>query len=88
MEKQAVQRIFFGHFLQKARNFWVLIKQKNIDCQLLFISDVIEVSNSDISLLENNKDKLSKFGYEIEFTSDTELIFRILSFCKIFVIIL
>ena len=27
-------------------------------------------------MLEANKDKLKRFGYEIEFTSDTELIFR------------
>ena len=42
----------------------------------LFISDVIEVSPSDKELLESNKDKLAKYGYEIDFTSDKELIFR------------
>ena len=46
------------------------------DCQLLFISDVIEVSPSDKVLLEQNSEKLAKFGYDIEFLSDTEIIFR------------
>ena len=42
----------------------------------MFISDVIEVSPSDKELLQTNKEKLAKYGYEIDFTSDTELIFR------------
>ena len=53
-----------------------LKKNKNIDCQLLFISDVIEISATDKVLLENNKDKLNKFGYDIDFISETEVIFR------------
>ena len=31
---------------------------------------------TDKALLESNKDKLSKFGYEIDFISETEVIFR------------
>ena len=42
----------------------------------MFISDVIPVSVSDKNLLESNKEKLLKFGYEIDFISDTEVIFR------------
>ena len=49
---------------------------KNIDCQLLFISDMLEVSPTDKELLSAHKDKLLKFVYEIEFVSDNELIFR------------
>ena len=53
-----------------------LKESKNIDCQLLFISDVLEIAATDRALLESNKDKLLKFGYEIDFISDTEIIFR------------
>ena len=53
-----------------------LKESKNIDCQLLFLSDVIPVSVTDKVLLEENKEKLLKYGYEIEFISETELIFR------------
>ena len=45
-----------------------LKKSKNIDCQLLFISDVIELSSSDCDLLEMNQEKLAKYGYEIDFS--------------------
>ena len=53
-----------------------LKKSKNIDCQLLFISDVIDIAPSDKALLESNKDKLNKFGYEIDFLSEEKAIFR------------
>lgn len=49
---------------------------KNIDCQLLFLSDIIPISLTDRALLEDNKEKLLKYGYDIEFISETELIFR------------
>ena len=42
----------------------------------MFISDIIEISPSDKELLQTHKDKLAKFGYEIDFMSDTEIIFR------------
>lgn len=64
------------HIAEERYIYEKLKKSKNIDCQLLFISDVIEVSPSDKELLEAHKDKLEKFGYEIEFTSETEAIFR------------
>ena len=55
-------------------------KSKNIDCQLLFISDVIPVSPTDRELLETNKEKLLQFGYEIDFLTNKdgndEVIFR------------
>ncbi|MBE7702414.1 MAG: DNA mismatch repair endonuclease MutL [Cyanobacteria bacterium SIG28] len=76
IEKDEGLEIVDQHIADERYIYEKLKKQKNIDCQLLFISDVIEVSNSDISLLENNKDKLSKFGYEIEILSDNEIIFR------------
>ena len=64
------------HIAEERYIYEQLKKSKNIDCQLLFISDIIEVSPSDKVLLESNMDKLNKFGYEIEFTSEHELIFR------------
>ena len=49
---------------------------KNISSQLLLISDVIKLEPADASLLEENKDKLEKFGYEIQAISDTEIVFK------------
>ena len=43
---------------------------------MLFVSDVIELSVSEVELVKNNIEKFEHFGYGIEFLSDTELIFR------------
>lgn len=64
------------HIAEERYIYEQLKKAKNIDCQLLFISDIIEISPTDKALLESNKNKLNKFGYEIDFMSDHELIFR------------
>ena len=76
IEKENGLEIVDQHIAEERYIYERLKKSKNIDCQLLFISDVIEVSPSDKELLQANKDKLAKYGYEIDFTSDTELIFR------------
>ena len=76
IEKEDGLEVVDQHIADERYIYEKLKKSKNIDCQLLFISDVIEVSATDKALLESNKEKLSKFGYEIDFTSDTEVIFR------------
>jgi len=44
--------------------------------QLLFVSDVIDIDIKDSEIIKNNIDKFKKFGYDIEFIKDTEIIFR------------
>ena len=76
IEREEGLEIVDQHIAEERYIYEQLKKSKNIDCQLLFISDVIEVSPSDKELLETNKDKLLKFGYEIDFLSDKEIIFK------------
>ena len=76
IEKENGLEIVDQHIADERYIYEKLKKTKNIDCQLLFISDVIEVSATDKALLETNKEKLAKFGYEIDLTSDTDVIFR------------
>lgn len=76
IEKENGLEIVDQHIAEERYIYEKLKENKNIDCQMLFISDVIPVSLSDKNLLESNKDKLLKFGYEIEFLSDNEIIFR------------
>ena len=76
IEREEGLEIVDQHIAEERYIYEQLKKSKNIDCQLLFLSDVIEVSPSDKTLLENNKDKLLKFGYDIDFLSDHEVIFR------------
>lgn len=76
IEKENGLEIVDQHIAEERYIYEKLKDNKNLDCQLLFVSDVIPVSISDKNILETNKDKLSKFGYEIDFISDTEIIFR------------
>ena len=76
IEREEGLEIVDQHIAEERYIYEQLKKSKNIDCQLLFISDVIEVSPTDKELLESNKDKLLKFGYDIDFMSDHEVIFR------------
>lgn len=52
------------------------LKNENISSQLLLISDILHVENSDMTLLTENTDKLKKFGYEIQKLSDNEITFK------------
>ncbi len=76
IEREEGLEIVDQHIAEERYIYEQLKKSKNIDCQLLFVSDIIEISPSDKELLETNKDKLLKFGYEIDFMSDHEVIFR------------
>lgn len=76
IEKEDGLEIVDQHIADERYIYETLKKSKNIDCQLLFISDVIDIAPSDKALLESNKDKLNKFGYEIDFLSEEKAIFR------------
>lgn len=76
IEKENGLEIVDQHIAEERYIYEKLKASANIDCQLLFISDIISISPSDKELLSQNKDKLAKYGYEFEFVSDTELIFR------------
>jgi DNA mismatch repair protein MutL len=76
IEKEDGLEIVDQHIADERYIYEKLKQSKNVDCQLLFISDVIEISASDKNLLETNMEKLNKFGYEIDFLSETEAIFR------------
>ncbi len=76
IEREEGLEIVDQHIAEERYIYEKLKKSKNIDCQLLFISDVLEVSPSDREVLEHNKEKLAKFGYDVEFMSDHEIIFK------------
>ncbi len=64
------------HIAEERYNYEKLQSEKQVTSQLLFISDVLNVSASEAELIKDNIDKFEKFGFGIEFTSDTELVFR------------
>lgn len=64
------------HIAEERYIYEKLKSEKNIISQMLFVSDVIEVSATEAQLIKENLDKFEHYGYGIEFLNDTELIFR------------
>ena len=64
------------HIAEERYNYEKLQNNENIISQMLFVSDVIEVSSSEAELIKENLTKFEKFGYGIEFLKDNEVIFR------------
>ena len=64
------------HIAEERYNYEKLKAEKEVASQLLFISDILTVSSTEAAIIKENLDKFERFGYGIEFTSDTELTFR------------
>lgn len=64
------------HIAEERFYYEKLNLQKQPVSQLLFVSDVFEVSATEAQLIKEAKEKLEKFGYSIEFLKENELIFR------------
>ena len=76
IEKEDGLEIVDQHIAEERYIYEKLKESKEIISQLLFISDVQTVSASEAELIKENLPKFERFGYGIEFLSDTELIFR------------
>lgn len=76
VEKEDGLEIIDQHIAEERYIYEKLKSEKNIVSQLLFVSDVLSISATEAELIKENIDKFEKFGFGIEFTSDTELIFR------------
>ena len=64
------------HIAEERYIYEKLKTQKEIASQILFLSDVIEVSPTEAQLIRENKNKFEHFGFEIEVLSDTEVTFK------------
>ena len=76
IEKEDGLEIVDQHIAEERYIYEKLMSEKDIVSQMLFVSDVINVSSSEAELIKENIDKFEKFGYGIEFMKDNELIFR------------
>lgn len=76
IEKEDGLEIIDQHIAEERFIYEKLKSQKQPASQLLFVSDVLEVSASEAELIKENKDKFEKFGYGIEFLKENELIFK------------
>ena len=64
------------HIAEERYIYEKLKAQNEIASQILFLSDVIEVSPTEAQLIKDNKDKFEHFGIEIEVLSDKEVTFK------------
>ena len=64
------------HIAEERYIYEKLKKQKEIASQLLIVSDVLDVEPTEADLLEETREHLIHFGYQIEKISDTQVIFK------------
>ena len=76
IEKEDGLEIVDQHIAEERFIYEKLKSQKQPASQLLFISDVLEVSATEANLIKENLEKFEKFGYGIEFFKDSQLIFK------------
>ncbi len=76
IEREEGLEIVDQHIADERYIYETLKNQKEPASQLLFISDIIELSPSDAELVKENIDKFAKFGYGIEFLNDTDIMFK------------
>ena len=76
IETEEGLEIIDQHIAEERYNYEKLQNDKEIISQMLFVSDVIEISASECELIKENLAKFERYGYGIEFISDTEIIFR------------
>lgn len=76
IEQEEGLEIIDQHIAEERFIYEKLKNQKEPASQLLLISDVLEVSASEARLIKENKEKFEKFGYDIEFLKENQLIFK------------
>mgnify|MGYP004635580211 FL=1 len=76
IEKEEGLEIVDQHIADERYIYETLQAQHEPMSQMLFISDVLEVTPEEVEIIKNNIEKFEKFGYGIEFLSEKELIFR------------
>ena len=76
IEKDEGLEIVDQHIAEERYIYEKLKSEKQIASQMLFVSDVVQVSSTDMALIKENLDKFEQFGFGIEFLNDKELIFR------------
>ncbi len=76
IEKEEGLEIVDQHIAEERFIYERLKSQKQPASQLLFISDVLEVSAIESEMLRENVEKFEKFGYGIEFLKGDKIIFK------------
>ena len=76
IEKEDGLEIIDQHIAAERYIYETLKSQKTPASQILFISDILQVSPTEYELLKENSEKFEKFGYEITFLKNNEITFK------------
>lgn len=76
IEKDEGLEVVDQHIAEERYIYEKLKSEKEVVSQMLFVSDVITVSASDMAILKENTDKFERFGYGIEFLNNEEIVFK------------
>ena len=76
IERDEGLEIIDQHIADERYIYETLKSQYSPNSQLLFVSDVIEIDPRESEIIKENLNKFEKFGYEIEFIKENEIIFR------------
>ncbi len=64
------------HIAEERYIYEKLKSQKEVASQLLIISDILDVEPEEVEIIENAREHLIKFGYQIEKVSANQIIFK------------
>lgn len=76
IEKEDGLEIVDQHIADERYIYEKLQSQHEPVSQMLFISDIIEISPEESEIIKTNLSKFEKFGYGIDFMGENEIIFR------------
>jgi len=76
VETQEGLQIIDQHIAHERYLYEELLEQKEITSQLILVASPIKLEHAEAVLLEENQEKLKKYGYKIEFPSQNEVVFR------------
>ena len=76
IETPAGLEIVDQHIADERYLYEKFLSQKEISSQMLLISDLITLEPEEAELLEQNTEKLKKFGYEIQKVDDNKIVFK------------
>lgn len=76
IEREGGLEIVDQHIAEERYIYEKLKSETHPSSQLLFISDVLEVSPEEMEILKENKIHYEKYGYGIEFLNDKEITFK------------
>ncbi len=76
IETQSGLEIVDQHIADERYLFEKLKSQKEVNSQMLLVSEIVDLEAEEVAILQQSEDKLNRFGYEIEVVSSCQIKFK------------